>query len=153
MSSGPEASAPRSGEFFAPLPLAALALLVVNDVYLKAKFHNFVTGKLSDLAVCFLMPLFLSELLGLTLGIAPRLRLTMGAATTAVLFSVLEVVPSAAAWSVNLLSRIGPHLGLGCHYAMTADITDLACVPVVLLAYGYGWRRVLGVVRAPELSA
>ena len=49
---------PRIGEFFAPLPLAAVALLVVNDTWLKPAFHNALTGKLSDVAVCFMMPAF-----------------------------------------------------------------------------------------------
>jgi hypothetical protein len=39
-------------EFFAPLPLAAVALMVVNDRVLKPLFHNGVTGKLSDVAIC-----------------------------------------------------------------------------------------------------
>ena len=36
---------PVRSEFFAPLPLVALALLVTNDVWLKARFHNALTGK------------------------------------------------------------------------------------------------------------
>ncbi len=51
---------PRSGEFFAPLPLAALALTVANDIWLKPAFHSELTGKLSDVGICFFMPLFLS---------------------------------------------------------------------------------------------
>jgi hypothetical protein len=132
---------PRWGELFGPLPVALLALWVVNDVYLKPAFHNFVTGKLSDVAVCFVMPLFVSELLGLTLGLAPKRRLAAGAVTTAVLFTALEVVPAASALAVALLRGLGPYLGLGRSFAMTSDWTDLACVPMVLLAYGYGVTR------------
>jgi hypothetical protein len=129
---------PRWGELFGPLPIAVLALWVVNDVYLKPAFHNFATGKLSDVAVCFVMPLFVSELLGLTLGLAPKRRLAAGAATTALLFTALEVVPAASALAVGLLRSLGPYLGLGRSFAMTSDWTDLACVPMVLLAYLYG---------------
>ena len=118
-------SAPRAGEFFAPLPLAALALLVVNDVWLKPALHDFVTGKLSDVAVCFLMPLFLSEVLGLTLAIAPRVRLAMGALFTAVLFTLLETVPAASAQTVRWLDALGPYIGAPGPYVMTADLTDL----------------------------
>jgi hypothetical protein len=129
---------PRWGELFGPLPVALLALWVLNDVYLKPAFHNFATGKLSDVAVCFLMPLFVSELFGLTLGLAPKRRLAAGAAATAVLFTALEVVPAASALAVALLRGLGPYLGLGASFEMTSDWTDLACVPVVLLAYRYG---------------
>lgn len=137
-------SAPRSGEFFAPLPLAALALLVVNDVWWKGAFHNELTGKLSDVAVCFLMPLFVSELLGLAFALAPKLRLTTGAALTAVLFTLLEVVPPFTAKTLALLASIGPYLGLPGPFEMTSDPTDLLCVPLVPVAYAYGARR-LGV--------
>jgi hypothetical protein len=141
-------AAPRSGEFFAPLPLAALALLVANDVWWKSAFHNELTGKLSDLAVCFLMPLFVSELLGLSLAVAPRVRLAAGAAFTAVLFTLLEIVPWCTELALAALTWLGPYVGLPGGYRMISDPTDLLCVPLVLLAYGYGARR-LGV---PVLS-
>ena len=134
-------SAPRSGEFFAPLPLAALALLVANDVWWKAAFHNELTGKLSDVAVCFLMPLFVSELLGIALAVAPKVRLAVGAVVTAVLFTLLEVAPPIAARTVSFLAWVGPILGLHGRFAMTPDATDLVCVPLVLVAYRYGDRR------------
>ena len=44
--------------------------LVVNDVWLKPAFHSALTGKLSDVAVCFFMPLLLSELLGIFCALA-----------------------------------------------------------------------------------
>ena len=50
---------PAMREFFGPLPLAAVALLAVNDHVLKARWPGLVTGKLSDVAGCFLLPLFL----------------------------------------------------------------------------------------------
>jgi hypothetical protein len=134
-------SAPRSGEFFAPMPLLALALLVVNDVWLKPALHNFASGKLSDVAVCFLMPLFLSELLGLALALAPRIRLTLGALVTAALFTLLEIVPAASAQAVRWLDAFGPYIGAPGPYVMTADWTDLLCVPLVLAAYRYGLAR------------
>jgi hypothetical protein len=135
---------PRWGELFGALPVSALALWVLNDVYLKPAFHNFATGKLSDVAVCFVMPLFVSELLGLTLGLPPKRRLAAGAATTAVLFTALEVVPAASALAVALLRGLGPYLGLGQSFAMTSDWTDLACVPMVFAAYGYANARLGG---------
>lgn len=120
------------------MPVAALALLVVNDIWLKPAFHNFVTGKLSDVAVCLLMPLFVSELLGLTLALAPRVRLACGALLTAALFTLLEVVPQVSALSVRWLTALGPYVGLPGRYAMTSDPSDLLCLPLVLVAYRYG---------------
>ncbi len=136
-----EPRSPRSGEFFAPLPLLALALLVVNDTWLKPRFHDFWTGKLSDVALCFLMPLFISELLGLVLALAPRVRLACGAVLTAASFSALELSAWLSQHTVALLDRAGPYLGLGSGFAMTNDRTDLLCVPLVAAAYVYGARR------------
>ena len=133
--------APRSGEFFAPLPLAALALTVVNDVWLKAAFHSEVTGKLSDIGVCFFMPLFLSELLGILLGVAPRVRLAIGGIVTGALFAALEVVPPVTRFALNVLGVLGPRLGVTRPFRMTSDWTDLFCLLLIPAALAYGSRR------------
>jgi hypothetical protein len=50
-----------------PVPLAALALLVVNDHLLKARHPGLVTGKLSDIAGMVLAPLVLAAIADATL--------------------------------------------------------------------------------------
>ena len=40
--------------------LASVALLLINDFYLKYEFHNYLTGKLSDFAGLFAFPYFFS---------------------------------------------------------------------------------------------
>jgi hypothetical protein len=132
---------PRSGEFFARLPLAFVTLMVVNDFWLKGAFHSELTGKLSDVAVCFFMPLFLSELLGIGLGWRPNARLWTGAAVTAFLYVGLEVVPPFTRFTVGLLRYIGPYLGIHRRFQMTEDWTDLVCVLLVPIAVVYGQRR------------
>lgn len=133
--------APRSGEFFAPLPLLALALLVTNDVWLKPAFHSAVTGKVSDVALCFLMPLFFSEVLGLVLGLAPRVRLALGALAAGVLFATLEVVPPVTRFAIAALTKVGPHVGLTGRFRMTSDWTDLFCLLLIPAAVAYGRLR------------
>jgi hypothetical protein len=132
---------PRCGEFFAPLPLAALALCFVNDVWLKPAFHSELTGKLSDVAVCFFMPLLLSELLGISCGWPPRRRLLAGAIATASLFAALEVVAPFTRLTLNLLERVGPYLGIQRRFRMTSDWTDLACLLLVPASFAYGRLR------------
>ena len=68
-----------------------IALLIANDHVLKFVFHNAVTGKLSDVAICFLMPLLISAALGLIAGSRVRRRLEIGAVVTVVVFSALEM--------------------------------------------------------------
>lgn len=45
-----------------PFILAALILTALNDHYLKYKFNNFLTGKISDFAGLFFFPLLLCAL-------------------------------------------------------------------------------------------
>ena len=48
--------------FVRPIFIIALALLLLNDFFLKYEFSNFFTGKLSDFAGLFLFPYFLSSI-------------------------------------------------------------------------------------------
>ncbi len=41
-----------------PVFICSLLLLIVNDHYLKAAYHNIITGKLSDIAGLFIFPIF-----------------------------------------------------------------------------------------------
>lgn len=134
----------RSGEFFAPLPLAALALTVANDLWLKAAFHSELTGKLSDLGICFFMPLFLSELLGIFFGAPARARLWIGAVVTIAVYTAQEVVPPFARLSLTVLRAIGPRMGIHGVFELTSDWTDLLCLLLVPVAVSYGARRLRG---------
>lgn len=42
--------------------LLSILMLLINDFFLKEKFHNFLTGKLSDFAGLFALPYFISIL-------------------------------------------------------------------------------------------
>jgi phosphotransferase system glucose/maltose/N-acetylglucosamine-specific IIC component len=127
-------------EFFAPLPLAAVLLMVINDRVLKARFHNAVTGKLSDVAICFFLPLFCSALLGIVWQGQPRLRLVLGALLAAAVFTAQEIWTGFQATFLALLGRVGDPLGLK-HFTLTTDWSDLWALLLVPLAVVYGWRR------------
>ena len=45
--------------FVHPIPASAVAVLIINDHYLKAHYPGWITGKLSDFAGIFFFPLFL----------------------------------------------------------------------------------------------
>ena len=135
-------------EFFAPLPLGAVLLMVINDRVLKSRFHNAVTGKLSDLAICFFLPLFCSALFGIVWPSHPRARLILGALLAAFVFTAQEIWTGFQVNFLALLRRVGDPLGLG-HFELTTDWSDLWALLMVPLAVGYGWRR-LG--RPPETA-
>jgi hypothetical protein len=126
--------APRS-ELCAPAPLAALALLALNDHVLKARLHNALTGKLSDLALCFVLPLLIAALLR-PLWPDHRARLAFGAVTAALVFTGLELSSTADAW---LAAALAP---FGVHATFTRDPSDLLALALVPLAWLYGRHRV-----------
>lgn len=127
-------------EFFAPLPVAGVALMVLNDRLLKPAFHNAVTGKLSDIAVCFFLPLFTSALLGMVWRRQPRVRVLLGAGITAFVYTAQEIWPAFEKIFLAGLRVVGAPLGLH-HFVLTSDGSDLFALFMVPLAVVYGWKR------------
>lgn len=120
-------------EFVAPLPLAGVVLMAVNDAWLKPAFHNSVTGKLSDFAICTFLPFLVSACLGLLLAWRLRVRLALGAAATALVFTALKTSPWAVARFLEALAVVGRPLGYT-DFRAVVDPTDLVALPLVLLA-------------------
>ena len=131
------------GELGSLLPPAMIAVLIANDHVLKFVFHNAITGKLSDIAICFVMPLLVSAALGLIAGGSVRWRLWIGAAVTAVVFSALEMSDLAGRWFVGAVAIL---FGAK-HTVLTRDPTDLLALLMVPVAVAYG-RRCARVVTA-----
>jgi hypothetical protein len=127
-------------EFFAPLPLLGVALMVVNDRWLKRWLHNGVTGKLSDIAICFFLPLFTSALIGLIWPRHGRGRVIIGAMVAAIVFTAQEIWPLFQERFLAMVAFVGAPLGLG-GFQLTSDPTDLFALAMVPLAVLYGWRR------------
>ncbi|HEU4406498.1 MAG TPA: hypothetical protein VFS43_14630 [Polyangiaceae bacterium] len=145
--------------FVAPLPLGAVALMAVNDRWLKPAYHNAWTGKLSDVAICFFLPLYVAALVALAGRAAARLRaaafapmgparaafspaaaLWLGALATAAVFVPIKLSPAAAEHFCAALAVVGRPLGLA-RLRCVADPTDLLALPFVGLALAYGRRR------------
>jgi hypothetical protein len=127
-------------EFIAPLPIAAVALMVVNDRLGKPYLHNEVSGKLSDVAVCFFLPLYLSAVLGLLWWRHPRARLLVACTVAGLFYLAQEIWPAFARLFLAALRVVGAPLGLD-HFALTSDATDLLTLFMVPLAYAYGSCR------------
>lgn len=127
-------------EFIAPLPAAAVVLMVLNDRVLKPRFHNAITGKLSDIALCFFLPLFTSALLGVVWQGHARARVVVGAGIAAFVFIAQELWTSFQDGLVAALRIVGAPLGLR-HFVFTRDTSDLLALLMVPLAVAYGWKR------------
>jgi hypothetical protein len=143
-----------------PLPLAAVALLVLNDHLLKHSFPGLVTGKLSDLAGLAFFPLLLQALwetgqVLLRRPWQPSARvLAVTTLATALAFSLVNLSTAASdAWALLLgalqwpvhalaaLARGAAPPGLRPTLS-TRDPTDLLALPTLALAVRIGLRRV-----------
>lgn len=129
-------------ELGAAAPIGAVCLLAANDHQLKGLFHNALTGKLSDVAICFLIPLLVSAALGIVSAWPGHRRLTVGAIAAIAVFTLLELSDAAGAIFVHAAGA----LGLGGR-ALTRDPTDLLALICVPLAVVYGCRRVEAAAR------
>lgn len=127
-------------EFLAPVPLCGVAVMALNDFALKPAFHNALTGKLSDFAICFFLPLYLSALAGIALAAPARLRLFAGALATALVFAALKLSPAAAGAFTRAVAALVRPAGFGTLRA-AADPTDLIALPMVLVALWYARRQ------------
>jgi len=133
-------------ELGAAAPLGAVWLLLANDHAFKRLFHNALTGKLSDIAICFLLPLLVSAALGLVCDWPGRRRLAAGAVVATLVFTLLELSDTAGAVFVRATGALG--LGGGTLARDPTDLLALACVP---LAVVYGQRRLAVAERGPNV--
>jgi len=111
----------------APVSLAALGLLVLNDHVLKAAAPGLVTGKLSDVAGLVVAPPLLA--VGLAL-----LRLPRPAAVSLVATGVGFTLAKTTEWGVDTVNTVWSLAGWPTH--ILRDPTDLVALPALLLA---GW--------------
>ncbi len=126
----------RAPEFFSAVPLLAVAILATNDHFLKAAFHNTLTGKLSDFAGCFFLPLYVSAMLAFVTRWSLERRMWIGAATTLSIFVPVSVSRPAADFVCRLVELIAIPLGIG-PQRIASDPTDLIAVPMICLAFLY----------------
>jgi hypothetical protein len=142
-----------------PIPLAAIALLLANDHWLKAAHPGWLTGKLSDVAGMTFFPLlalvFLDAAARCIRRDLPRSPATVvgpALATAAAFAAIKAFAPATEAfrWSLGLLQWPLQALasllhGASVHGPMpvqaVTDPTDLLALPFVALAAAVAWRR------------
>lgn len=111
-----------------PTALLALALLVVNDHVLKARWPGLLTGKVSDLAWPLVaVPLGALVLAPLAGHLDRRRWATLATVAAAAPFVAVNLSPAAARAAADVLGvLVGPS-------AVTVDPTDLLVVPMFVL--------------------
>ena len=144
-----------------PIPLAALAALVLNDHWGKHAFPGWITGKLSDVAGMVFFPLFLQAAWEIALAGAGRAwgpsrrALVVAVIATGMVFALAktwtpanEIVRAGAGvvqwpWQIARAACRGasaPRLG---RPSLARDPSDLLALPALLLALIAARRREL----------
>lgn len=117
----------RLKNLLSPLFIFCLLLLILNDFFLKAAFHNAFTGKLSDFCGLFIFPIFWS-------AIFPKRKLSV------FILSGIFFVYWKSEYASGFIELLNPIFSI----QRTIDHTDLIALPVLLL----GWFHIKG---APQI--
>lgn len=123
-----------------PTWIAALALLVANDHWLKGAglIPELLTGKLSDFAGMLVAPVLLAAVL----GVRSRRALLACHLAVAAVFAGIQLSPELAASWAALMGLVG------FPWVITCDPWDLVALPALLLSW-----RLLVPAMDPELPA
>lgn len=127
-----------------PGALASVALLIVNDHWLKAAFPGVITGMLSDFAGLAFFPLLLQALWTLPTGRTSPRVLPVACVLTGLGFAAVKTAPLCNdAYEVGLgwlqfpfRALFGASAPVRTHLMM--DPTDLVALPAVGLAWWWG---------------
>ena len=144
---GPERRALPVGEFLHPIPLLAVAILAINDWFLKGSVApSELTGKLSDFAGLLFFPLLLTSCVNTILLAAFRLGARVNFSLTLVQLRVsciiTAVVFSATKLSQPIADTAARFLGcVGLPSRIVADPTDLVSLISIAGAYALGRRE------------
>jgi len=110
-----------------PIALASIAVLLINDHYLKLHHPSWLTGKLSDAAGLVFFPLLLAAIV--------RVRVEVAAAATVIVFTLVKTVPAATDAYRHVLGALQLGIGSdGTPVEAVTDPSDLLALPFVLLA-------------------
>lgn len=136
-----------------PVPLLAIAVLVLNDHWGKHAWPGLITGKLSDVAGMVFFPLMLQALIEVVdrrEPFRPSRRVLVGCAlATACVFSAINLHPAAERvyevglgviqWPFRMLLALGwvPRAEV----QHTLDPSDVLAAPFVAVAVAVGWKR------------
>lgn len=126
--------------FFHPAVLLSVVVFAANNFWWKLKFHNYLTGKLSDLTLCLFLPLYIAAILRVISDLKLKTRVAVGAALTAVVFSSVKLSTTFSLMLDNFLAPLGTRLW-GAPSRNIVDSSDLVVLPIIALTYFWAVTR------------
>ena len=132
------------GRLLHPCPLAAALLIAFNDFWLKVHHSGWVAGKLSDVGICFLLPVVLlslwewgvfvrTSMSGRTWRPAGRRAALVCCLIAGAYFALLQLVPEFTSFHMWWLRWLFPPLQPGVYM----DVSDLVTLPMTAVSYLY----------------
>ena len=123
-------------QFYRFFFLLAVGILLLNDFFLKATFHNAITGKLSDVAGLFAFPYFIS------LVFPKKVKLNYIASVLLFIIWKWEGIEPLLQWFQSI--------GIGIN--RTVDYTDLYALAIVPLSYWYWFYPTKTIILLPRIA-
>jgi hypothetical protein len=121
------------------VPLLGAGLIAVNDFWLRRRWPGWVSGKLSDVGICLLLPALLlagaqwaAWAMRWPVRRRPRTTAALACLVAGSYFAALEIAPAAAACHGRAMAAL---FGLSVH--PTPDLTDLLALAVLPIVYLY----------------
>jgi hypothetical protein len=116
-----------------PISLMMLSIWIMNDSFLKEKYHNFWTGKLSDLGSLFIFPIVLTFVLSCFYKKSGEFLFRFSLLFTGILFCSINISQD---WNDFYTYTIyGNLFGKENVIRGRADITDILCLPMLYFSY------------------
>jgi hypothetical protein len=144
--------APGSEPFYEAVPLAVVALFLLNNLWFKSSFPGALSGKLSDVCACFFVPLFVAAVLREFTSWTLKTRVRYGAAVMVVSLLLVKGTDTGSALLNSFVASATSWSGLTFR-PNAADPTDLWALPVVLLSYLYALHDDRSFRFVPRLSS
>jgi predicted ferric reductase len=120
-------------EFYNWPAFIAFVLFIVNNFWLKLEYHNWLTGKLSDLLFCFFFPLYVSAMLAAVSRLGYISRVVIGVVLTLALMVGMKTSSAFSSYFSEFFS-VFTQMVAERDSVNIVDPTDLIVTPVVIFS-------------------
>lgn len=120
-------------EFYNKIVILSVIIFALNNWWLKYHYHNWITGKLSDLLFCFFFPMYCSAILSFFTNWTIKARMSFGVLLTLISFFMMKTSSLVSIRVSNFLSIFSQIL-YGEYSINIVDPSDLLVTPIVVFS-------------------